>query len=127
MATSEDWEGPLAEGPRIDGPPRRHVLALLLGQLVGQRRLRRGGGAVAASCSRTGPCTKHEGPWLASHGDASGPGGAEAFTDQFGGDWLVYHAWVTDTVGYDEGGARSLFAVPLGFEDGEPVPEGVGS
>lgn len=80
----------------------------------------------AASCdSPTGPCTKVGQPWLASHHEASGPGGAEDFTDVQGNHWVVYHAWTSDTIGYDDGGTRSLFAVPLDLDGEVPVPAGV--
>ncbi|MEZ5270598.1 MAG: hypothetical protein R2789_19320 [Microthrixaceae bacterium] len=41
-----------------------------------------------------------------------------------GNHWVVYHAWTSDTIGYDNG-ARSLFAVPLDLDGEVPVPAGV--
>ena len=80
----------------------------------------------AARCETvTGPCEKFVGPWLAGHGEATGPGGPEQFTDQFGDTWIVYHAWVTDSIGYESGGARALFAQPLDFDGSWPIAAGM--
>ncbi len=80
----------------------------------------------AARCDApTGPCTKLDNPWLASQAGTAGPGGPSEFTDSQGNHWLVYHAWVTDAIGYDNGGARSLFAVPLDLTGAVPVATGL--
>ena len=60
-------------------------------------------------------------PWLASEPGRAGPGGAEVFTDT-AGDWrIALHAWIPPAVGYENGGARSLWIERLEFEDGRPV------
>ena len=121
LSTTESWEGPLIEGPsmvRSDGTYWLFYSANWWDSAdytIG-----------AASCeSPTGPCTKIDQPWLSSHGDAAGPGGPEEFTDARGNRWLVYHAWITDEVGYDNGGARALFAVPLDLGADPPVATGL--
>ena len=61
------------------------------------------------------------GPWLASEEGRAGPGGAEVFTDTDGGWHLAFHAWTPPNVGYENGGARSLWIEPIDFADGRPV------
>ena len=60
-------------------------------------------------------------PWLASGEGMAGPGGAEVFTDADGGWRIAFHAWTPPKVGYENGGARSLWIEPLDFRDGRPV------
>lgn len=122
VETSEDWEGPLVEGPSmVPAADGGHWLFYSANwwdsadYAVG-----------AARCaSPTGPCTKVDGPWLATHADVSGPGGSEAFVDARGTRWMIYHAWVGDQVGYDEGGGRALFALPLDVSGDLPVAVGL--
>lgn len=76
-----------------------------------------------ATCEAvTGPCTRSsDGPWLATAGEAAGPGGQDVFADEDGDLHLVFHAWPPDRVGYDAGGYRRLFGVDLRFDGGVPV------
>ncbi len=60
-------------------------------------------------------------PWLASEEGMAGPGGAEVFTDADGGWRLAFHAWTPPKVGYEHGGARSLWIESLDFRGGRPV------
>jgi hypothetical protein len=60
-------------------------------------------------------------PWLASEEGMVGPGGAEVFTDAEGGWRLAFHAWTPPKVGYENGGARSLWIESLDFRGGRPV------
>lgn len=60
-------------------------------------------------------------PWLASGEGMAGPGGAEVFTDPGGGWRIAFHAWTPPHVGYENGGARSLWIERLDFSDGRPV------
>jgi beta-xylosidase len=59
--------------------------------------------------------------WLASQPGMAGPGGAEPFTDANGRWHIAFHAWTPPRVGYEQGGARSLWIERLDFEDGRPV------
>ena len=61
------------------------------------------------------------GPWLAGEAGMAGPGGAEVFTDAAGGWHVALHAWTPPQVGYDNGGARSLWIERLDFADGRPA------
>ncbi|MEM9468491.1 MAG: glycoside hydrolase family 43 protein [Actinomycetota bacterium] len=68
----------------------------------------------------TGPCVKDPEPWLADTEATSGPGGLEVMeVEGRPVDFVVYHGWTGDDVGYDEG-QRSLYARPIRWVDGEP-------
>ena len=77
----------------------------------------------ATGAGPLGPFQKEteKGPWLASEDNMAGPGGAEVFADADGGWHLAFHAWTPPKVGYENGGARSLWIAPLDFADGRPV------
>ena len=121
LQTTEDWEGPLIEAPSM----ARGVGTYWLFYSANWWDSADYTVGVASCDSPTGPCTKLPEPWLASHGEAAGPGGSEDFTDARGNHWLVYHVWVTDAIGYDQGGARSLFAVPLDTTGDAPIATGL--
>lgn len=77
----------------------------------------------ATGATPLGPFRKdtESGPWLASEEGMAGPGGAEVFTDAGGGWRLAFHAWTPPRVGYENGGARSLWIEAIDFVDGRPV------
>lgn len=60
-------------------------------------------------------------PWLVSEPGRAGPGGAEVFTDADGQWRLALHAWTPPRIGYEHGGARSLWIEHLDFAEGPPV------
>jgi len=65
-------------------------------------------------------------PWLGTRvADGTtvfaGPSGPTVFTDTTGRLRIGYHAWTGTTVGYDNGGVRSLWINSLGFSAGKPV------
>jgi beta-xylosidase len=64
-----------------------------------------------------GPCVKpRQGPLVATGPAGLGPGGAETFVDGTGQRWMAYHAWA-GTVGYAQGGRRTLRIGQLSFGD----------
>lgn len=69
-----------------------------------------------------GPCTNTSttGPWVGSHGRAQGPGGQSVFVDVTGRLVMAYHAW-DRVIGYDRGGARTLWLDALDVSSGAPV------
>ena len=69
-----------------------------------------------------GPCTKATAtkPFLATKGSVIGPGGMSFFTSTTGEQWIAYHAWDA-TVGYSQGGRRSLHVEPFELHGIEPV------
>jgi len=121
LATTEEWEGPLIEGPSMTQLGESHWLFYSANDWNSADYAT----GIARCDAPSGPCTKLDDPWITNHGDAVGPGGAEVFADARGRRWIVYHAWTTDAVGYEAGGARSLFAVPLDESDGVPVARGL--
>ena len=114
------WEEPLVEAPSLarvgDGC---YVLFYSANWWESDRY----GVGYATGAAPLGPFDKAtpSGPWLASQSGMAGPGGAEVFTDA-GGQWrIAFHAWTPPRVGYENGGARSLWIERLDFEDGRPV------
>ncbi|MGH9277831.1 MAG: glycoside hydrolase family 43 protein [Acidimicrobiales bacterium] len=61
--------------------------------------------------------------WFVAGMDGVGPGGQEFFTDTDGALRMAYHAWTPGTVGYGNGGARSLRIARVTFTGGEPVAD----
>jgi beta-xylosidase len=114
------WEVPLVEAPSLarvaDGS---YVLFYSGGWWESDGY----GIGFATGPAPLGPFGKgtESGPWLATEEGMAGPGGAEVFTDT-AGEWrIAFHAWTPPRVGYDDGGARSLWIERLDFEDGRPV------
>jgi beta-xylosidase len=102
------WEDPLVEAPSLarldDGT---YVLFYSGGWWESERY----GIGYATGSAPLGPFRKEtvDGPWLASEPGLAGPGGGEVFRDM-GGNWrIAFHAWTPPRVGYDAGGARSLW------------------
>ena len=121
LRTTEPWEGPLIEGPSMSEYDGRFYLMYSANDWNSADYAT----GLATCETPTGPCRKQLGPWLATHGDASGPGGAEQFTDAEGRRWAVYHAWVGEDIGYLDGGVRALFVVRLDTDEGRLVARGV--
>lgn len=69
-----------------------------------------------------GPCTDKTvtAPWFKSHGNARGPGGQSFFTTPTGELYMAYHAW-GQTIGYSNGGIRSMWTDKVIFFSGAPV------
>ena len=118
LAPARPWEGGVVEAPTMvlaDG-----VHHLFYSANDWRTPAYAVGHAVCASV--TGPCTRSsDGPWLATAGDAVGPGGQEVFADPDGDLHMVFHAWPPDAVGYEAGGYRRLFGVDLSFDGLRPV------
>lgn len=114
------WEKPLVEAPSLAHPPGRPYLLFYSGGWW------EGDGycvGYATGRAPLGPFHKETAaaPWLASEPGMAGPGGAEVFADA-AGEWrIAFHAWTPPHVGYDRGGARSLWIERLAFDGGRPV------
>jgi beta-xylosidase len=114
-----DWERPLIEAPAMVRHEGRYYLFYsanwwesadyAIGYATGPAPL--------------GPFRKvtRSGPWMATAGQAAGPGGQEFFTDDGDALRMAYHAWTPGAVGYGAGGARSLRIARIGFVNGRPV------
>jgi beta-xylosidase len=113
------WEQPLIENPALVASGDSYVLLYSGGWWESA-----GYATGYATCGTPlGPCTKAttEQPLHASSGDQAGPGGASVVTGPAGDQWLAYHAWTPDAVGYDNGGTRSLRFAALVWSDREPI------
>jgi hypothetical protein len=100
------WEQPLIENPALVATGSSYVLWYSGGWWESA-----GYATGYATChTPLGPCTKAtvDRPLLASGGDQAGPGGATVVTGPAGDQWLAYHAWNPNAVGYNNGGTRSL-------------------
>ena len=126
LRQTKPWQGALVEAPTVVLHEGTYVLFYSANDY--------GSGAYAmgyaTATSVTGPYTdRSEQPWVASEGDASGPGG-QAVIDVDGEQWLVYHAWEAGEEGYAGGGQRGMWLDRLTWEPGRapgeatPVLEG---
>ena len=107
------WEKPLIEAPSL---ARVAVGTYVLFYSGGWWESDTYAVGYATGRSPLGPFAKQTtaGPWLASGPGMAGPGGAEVFRVADGTPHLAFHAWTPPRVGYDHGGARSLWIEPLG-------------
>ena len=115
-----DWEAPLVEAPSLARVAEGSYVLFYSG---GWWESDGYGIGYATGPAPLGPFQKmtDKDPWLASEDGMAGPGGAEVFRDTEGGWRMVFHAWTPPNVGYDNGGARSLWVESLDFVDGRPV------
>jgi beta-xylosidase len=113
------WEEPLIEAPSLARLGDATYLLVYSGGWWESDGYAIG---YATGSAALGPFRKATtaGPWLASEPGMAGPGGAEVFTDADGGWRTAFHAWTPPRIGYEHGGARSLWVEPLSFEDGRP-------
>lgn len=115
------WEAPLVEAPSLARVSADRYCLFYSGNWWESAGYAIG---YAVGPAPGGPFDKEtvDEPWFASEeGALAGPGGAEAFRDASGQWRLAFHAWTPPRVGYEAGGARSLWIQRLDFEDGHPV------
>lgn len=118
LASTQRWEGGLVESPSMV----KHDGTYYLFYSANAWDTARYAIGYATCTSPSGPCNKpFDRPWLGSTERAAGPGGQEFFVDNDGTPRMVFHAWLDGTVGYANGGFRSLFIVGLAFREGHPV------
>jgi beta-xylosidase len=114
------WEKPLVEAPSLARLAESTYVLFYSGGWWESDGYAIG---YASGPAPLGPFHKEteSGPWLASEPGMAGPGGAEVFTDA-DGEWrIAFHAWTPPQVGYENGGARSLWIERLDFKDGRPT------
>jgi beta-xylosidase len=113
------WEEPLVEAPSLARIDDSYVLFYSGGWWESDGY----GVGYAIGPGPLGPFRKETEAeaWLASGPEMAGPGGAEVFTAADGGWRIAFHAWTPPRIGYEDGGARSLWIEPLAFDDGRPV------
>lgn len=109
------WEDPLIEAPALTGIGGGRYALFYSGGWWESDTYAIG---YATGGTPLGPFRKEttERPWLASGPGMAGPGGAEVFTAAGGQRHLAFHAWTPPRIGYDHGGARSLWTVPLDLD-----------
>jgi beta-xylosidase len=113
------WEAPVIEAPALIRVADRYYLFYGGGWWESEQA----SVGYATAEAPLGPYVKatRNQPWVASRPKATGPGGAEFFTDADGQVWMAYHAWEPGRVGYAVGGARSLWIDRVGFTEGGPI------
>jgi beta-xylosidase len=120
LTTDAPWEQPLIENPALLATGDGDYLLFYSGGWYASS-----GYATGFAVCRTplGPCEKRTTalPVLASAHDEAGTGGASVMAGPAGDDWLVYHAWSPDAVGYDNGGARRVCFAAITWTGGELV------
>jgi beta-xylosidase len=119
LVHDQAWEDPLIEAPSLVVSERTYYLFYSANWWESDRY----GIGFAMAVAPLGPYTKATlvGPWMASDGTVSGPGGQDFCPDGKGGLLMAYHGWRPGQVGYVQGGARSLHIASVGFVDGLPV------
>jgi beta-xylosidase len=119
LSSGAPWEEPLIENPALVATGGSYALLYSGGWWES-----RGYAVGYATCgSPLGPCTKVtvDAPLVATGHGEDGPGGACVVSGPAHEQWLAYHAWTGGTVGYDQGGARSLHFAALTWQDGRPI------
>ncbi|HUQ39471.1 MAG TPA: glycoside hydrolase family 43 protein [Acidimicrobiales bacterium] len=115
LTRERDWERPLVENPSMARWRGRYLLTYSAGLWQGPDYA-----TGYAVCTRpSGPCARAEdGPALAGDAVLAGTGGGSLFTDDRGRLVLAFHAWDSDAVGSEAGGARRMHVVPVAGEAG---------
>jgi beta-xylosidase len=112
LTESAAWQSPSVEGPTIIFYGGRYYL------FYGANNYDTASSGIgyATSPSLLGAYANQSvnGPWLASTGGAQGPQGPMIFTDASGTTRMAFAAWY-GKVGYENGGARSLWIGTLSF------------
>ncbi|HET9691109.1 MAG TPA: glycoside hydrolase family 43 protein [Acidimicrobiales bacterium] len=112
LTESAAWQAPSVEGPDLVRTATGYVL------FYGANAWNSSSSGIgyATSPSLLGAYTNQsvKGPWVGSTGAAAGPQGPAVFTDATGATRMAFAAW-DGTVGYANGGVRSLWVGTLGF------------
>jgi beta-xylosidase len=117
LTESAPWQTPTVEGPAVV----RHGGRYYLFYSANRYDTAQSGIGYATSRSLLGAYTDKSvsGPWFGTRGNAQGPQGPAVFTDTSGATRLAFAAWY-GTVGYENGGARSLWMADLDFRGDRP-------
>lgn len=114
------WEGGNIEGPAMAKGPSGYYLFYSANYWASAKYAI----GYAICVTPLGGCSKVTTvrPWVSSNQFMAGPGGQSFFRDLAGALRMVYHAWSPGKVGYQAGGARSLWIGHIGFDvTGRPV------
>jgi beta-xylosidase len=112
LTQSSYWQSPAIEGPTVVRSGGRYYLFYGANNYDSPSS----GIGYATSTSLLGAFSNRStfGPWLGTRGHAQGPQGPCVFTDSTGVTRMAFAAW-SGTVGYENGGVRSLWIGTLGF------------
>jgi hypothetical protein len=113
LRSGSAWEQPLIENPAMAVVDGRYVLLYSGGWWESE-----GYATGYATCAGpAGPCDKVtvDAPAHRGADGEAGSGGAASFRGPAGDDWVVYHAWDADRVGYRDGGVRSVRFAPVAW------------
>jgi beta-xylosidase len=112
LTQSAFWQAPAVEGPAVILHGGRYYL------FYGANNYDTASSGIgyATSTSLLGRYTNKSssGPWVGTRGSAQGPQGPAIFADASGVTRMAFAAWY-GTVGYENGGGRSLWIGNLGF------------
>jgi beta-xylosidase len=112
LTQSAAWQAPAIEGPTVILHGGRYYL------FYGANNYDTASSGIgyATSTSLLGAYSNKStfGPWLGTRGNAQGSQGPDVFTDSSGATRMAFAAWY-GTVGYENGGVRSLWIGNLGF------------
>jgi len=117
LTESAPWQAPTVEGPTVVRHGGRYYLFYSANMFdTAQSAI-----GYATSRSLLGSYTDRSltGPWLGTRGNAQGPQGPAVFTDSSGTARMAFAAWY-GTVGYENGGGRSLWIGSLAFKADQP-------
>ena len=112
LTMSAAWQSPSLEGPTVIRAGGHYVLFYSANNYDSASS----GIGYATAPSPLGSYTDQSvsGPWLGTRGNAQGAQGPWVFTDSRGATRLAFAAWF-GTVGYENGGVRSLWTASLTF------------
>jgi beta-xylosidase len=119
LTESVPWQSPSVEGPTVI----RHNGLYYLFYGANNYDSASSGVGYATSASLLGSFTNKSifRPWLGTRGNAQGPQGPMIFQDASGVTRVVFAAWY-NTVGYENGGVRSMWVGTLGYSwSGSPT------
>jgi hypothetical protein len=112
LTESATWQSPTIEGPAMI----RHAGTYFLFYGANNFDTAQSGIGYATGSSPLGAFTNQSvaAPWLGTTGNAQGPQGPTFFTDTSSATRMAFAAWY-GAVGYERGGARSLWIGAFGF------------
>jgi beta-xylosidase len=119
LTESAAWQAPTVEGPTVVAHGSRYYL------FYGANNYdtATSGIGYATSSALLGSYANRSGsqPWLATRGNAQGPQGPNVFMDTSGHLRMAFAAWY-GSVGYENGGVRSMWDATLTFtSSGQPT------
>ena len=118
LATADSWEGNVIENPGMIKAAGQYLLFYSANEWNQQSYAT---GLVRCG-SALGPCWRmYSSAVLSSRGAMLGPGGPAPIAAPDGSPKLVFHAWTAPNVGYEKGGRRWLYTLPINTNSVDPT------